>query len=107
MFCLVDLMISPFLYPCFCLNALNSKNIYYILFVSLFIDFIITSYYGYITIIFLILYVIDLKLKNYYLKNMINFTIFYLILYPFKWPIFIFSLVLYLLFISLLKNSYY
>lgn len=104
MFFFVDLLMMPYLYPSFCLNALNSKNIYYVLFVGLFLDLVIANYWGKITLIFLILFLVNKKIKNYYIKNIFNFIIFYILIYPFSIINFIFSLVFYLLLITILKK---
>ena len=104
MFFFVDLLLMPYLYPSFCLNALNSKNIYYVLFVGLFLDLVIASLWGKITLIFLSLYLLDKKFKNYYFKNIFNFIIFYILVYPFSLFKFLISILFYFLLITILKK---
>ncbi len=105
MFFFLDLFIMPYLYPSFCLNALNSKNIYYVLFIGLFLDLVIANYLGKITLIFLGLFLINKRFKNYYLKNIFNFIIFYILIYPFSLFKFLLSLIYYLLLITILKKA--
>ena len=101
---IVDLLLMPYLYPSFCLNALNSKNIYYVLFVALFLDLVIANFLGKINLIFFSLFFVNKKLKNYYFKNIFNFIVFYVVIYPFSLGQFLLSLIFYLLLITILKK---
>ena len=100
----LDLALAPYLNPSFCLNALNSKNIYYVLFVGLFLDLVIAGTLGKITLIFLGLFLINKRIKNYYLKNTFNFVIFSILMYPFQFKIFLISFLYFFLLIILLKK---
>ncbi len=100
----VDLLLMPYLYSSFCLNALNSKNFYYVLFVGLFLDLVVAGLWGKITLIFLCLYLLDKKIKSYYFKNIFNFIIFYILMYPFSILKFLISLLFYFLLITILKK---
>lgn len=105
MFFVIDLLMMPYLYPSFCLNTLNSRNIYYVLFISLLLDFVIADLNGKITLIFLTLFLVGKKIKNYYLKNLFNFVIFYVLVYPFSIGTFLISLMFYFLLITILKKA--
>lgn len=107
MYFILDMFVSPNLHSCFFLNVLNSKNFYYILFIGLVLDFIFFSTAGGITLLLIILYFIDKRLKNFYLKNIINFIIFYFIIYSFSYINFFLDFLFYLLFIVFMKKAYY
>ncbi len=100
----IDLLLMPYLYSSFCLNALNSKNFYYVLFIGLFIDFVIANLMGKITLIFIALYLLNKKIKNYYFKNIFNFVVFYFLVYPFSLFNFLLSLIYFVLLIIILKK---
>lgn len=71
----LDLLIVTFTnyYTFLFLNVLNSKNIYYIVFTGLLIDYILLGTKGIITVTIIVLYFINLKIKSYYFKNILNY----------------------------------
>ncbi|MBE6147937.1 MAG: hypothetical protein E7167_00280 [Firmicutes bacterium] len=103
---LLDLFVSTYtnLHTFFFLNVLNHKNIYNIIFWGLVIDFIIARTYGLITFLLLFLFYIDLYIDNYYLRNLFNYF-FVVVILGFNFSIF--SLIIQILFIYLIKKTYY
>lgn len=79
---ILDLFISTYtdMQSFLFLNILNQKNVYYVLFVSLIIDFIISKTYGLITLILLFLFYINVYFNNFYIKNIFNYVFVILIL---------------------------
>lgn len=111
MFFLLDLIVYPSFHSFFFLNVLNSKNLYYIIFISLILDFIIGfNTYGFITIMFILLYFLDQKIKGYYAKNIFNNVVFALFLAIFfdlnVLELFFPSIFFSIIFIYLMKRSY-
>lgn len=99
----LDLLISTYTnIQSFCfLNVLNQKNIYYLIFIGLVIDFIVAKTNGVITLILLFLYLVNAYINNYYLRNVFNYIFIIVIL---KFPFSILGFLIHFIFIYLMKN---
>lgn len=99
---ILDLLVSTYTnaQSLFFLNVLNQKNIYYIIFMGLVLDFIIANTYGAVTLILLFLFYTNKYISGYYLKNIFNYF-FVIIALNFKFSLF--SLIIQFIFIYLTR----
>lgn len=110
---LLDLIVCNYthLNSYFFIACLNSKNICYIIYTGLVLDFILIQSYGVITIILVILYFIDKLFKNYYFKNIYNYlfmlSIVSLIFKLNFVNLFLTSFIYQIIYIILIKKSYH
>lgn len=76
MFFLFDIILSPYVNPLFILNSLNSKETLYPILISIYVSLFFNMPF-YLPFIFIILIILDKYIKNFYLKNIINYIVTY------------------------------
>ena len=102
---IIDMIVK---YPSyFFLNVLNSNNKYLILSYGLIIDVLLNKSFIIITLIMLVIYFLFRKIKNYYLKNVCYYVMFYLLYHlimNYKFEYFMISFIMQLIYIFFSKQ---